>query len=157
MTTRDCLCNIMFACFTTLLWRFFSPSRPLLCGKQPTLSGETWVTLGGMGSTTSRPYRSKWAPVLDVPPLPRWPMHSSPCAVQLGIVHSGSESLLAACMILRLLHNCFVYSQPCDFSSTRLSWIAICSTLACQLVFHYHSMFPPHIAQAIFLLSCRTS
>lgn len=49
--------DLSCACLTMLLWRFFSsPSRPLLCGKQATLSGETWVTLRGMGST-SQPYR----------------------------------------------------------------------------------------------------
>lgn len=61
---------------TVQLWRFFPLPPPLLCGKQATLSGETWVTLVG-----------REAPVVP-PPL----SHSDPSTAR--IAGSGSEGLL---------------------------------------------------------------
>lgn len=131
---------------------FCAGSRQHWAGKHESQQGG-WapppaVPTGLNGSSFFFFFFCKW-PTLPIPShTDLCASHPVPCSC--GMVHCGSESASwQVCMNLRLLHNCFVYSQPCDFSS-RLSWIAICGPLACQLVFHYHSMFPPHSAQVIF-------
>lgn len=109
-------------------------SRPLLCGKQATQTGETWVTSvrggregkGGWAAPAAVPIQVlKRAPFfffwfsffalasLHPPPFAQsWPAGGS--ALQPGVVHGGSEWFQAVRMNFMLLHNCFVYSQPCD-------------------------------------------
>lgn len=77
--------------------------------------------------------------------------HPVPCSC--GMVHSGSESASwQVCMNLRLLHNCFVYSQPCDFSS-RLSWIAICGRLPANLSSIITQCFHHTLLKSFFFIS----
>lgn len=167
LAARDCaLLLINIYIYMVFIWRIppaimalLSPpfSRPLLCGKQATQSGETWVTSvrggregkGGEGDGQhQQPSSSRFwngprfcffflpLPPSTPPPLPR---DDPP-----GVVHGGSESgsrqcaWISCCCITALFtvsHVIVIFFFPTPLlPSSGLSWIGICSRHAWNLV-----------------------
>lgn len=116
---------------------FSSPSRPLLCGKQATQRGETWVTLGGWAPTAIPTSLNKpwWSLPSNTDPCTAHPMHW-----RYGWLKGGhSPPWLCASISVCCITALFTVSHVIFFFSCRMSWMTICSLFFCQVVFCYRS------------------